>query len=457
MPLCVSHVCADHIPVLVPDSGSDTWNYILYNLRAAHKRIVSSSAAQARTPFHPRVYQLPTLPFPSVSMANFARPFPDPGNGLLLGDIFSGIGGWELAANSEWECVFAAEVEPHARKVWEANHGRQPDVGDILEFSPSSTKFAHVFCISFPCQSSSQAGQRLGRADPRGGKVLERALDMVDAARPPLVVFENVKGFKTVQEGSYYTWLEDRLRSIGYPSIRSAVLSTHHYGIPQKRERLYLVAFREDCAHFADDFDFPAGNEQMTPTAGRLRLQKLRPAVSSALDLARARGKAPSGTGEPSSASHLRNGSESCGSGPTRICWYISCSKGLPHTISRQSSAMPHTSAHGRRSTSRLPPSISFACSGGRYHGAVRPPVPCRWDTLGVCQHVGRSSEAAISFQPLAKRIKWRAEWLASTQPPRWRSASVPKRERIVCRISAADGCEPASSSRVHWPSSITR
>ena len=96
---------------------------------------------------------------------------------------------------------------------------------------------------------------------------MERALDMVDAARPPLVVFENVKGFKTVQEGSYYTWLEDRLRSIGYPSIRSAVLSTHHYGIPQKRERLYLVAFREDCAHFADDFVFPAGNEQATPSA----------------------------------------------------------------------------------------------------------------------------------------------------------------------------------------------
>ena len=83
--------------------GSDTWNHNLYTIPAAHKRIVSSSAAQARTPFHSRVYQLPTLPFPSVSMANFARPFPDPGNGLLLGDIFSGIGGWELAANSEWE------------------------------------------------------------------------------------------------------------------------------------------------------------------------------------------------------------------------------------------------------------------------------------------------------------------------------------------------------------------
>ena len=191
----------------------------MYTTPAAHKRIVSSSAAQARTPFHPRVYQLPTLPFPSVSMANFARPFPDPGNGLLLGDIFSGIGGWELAANSEWECVFAAEVEPNARRVWEANHRREPDVGDILEFPPFSTKFAHVFCISFPCQSSSQAGQRRGSSDPRGGKVLGKALEMVDAARPPLILFENVKGFKTVQDGAYFRWLESRLRQIGYPVL----------------------------------------------------------------------------------------------------------------------------------------------------------------------------------------------------------------------------------------------
>ena len=65
-------------------------------------------------------------------MAQFATPFPDPNNGLLLGDIFSGIGGWELAAGGDWQCVFAAEKEPNASQVWEANHGRAPDVGDIL-------------------------------------------------------------------------------------------------------------------------------------------------------------------------------------------------------------------------------------------------------------------------------------------------------------------------------------
>ena len=96
--------------------------------------------------------------------------------------------------------------------------------------------------------------------------MLGKALDMIDAARPPLVVFENVKGFQTVQGGGYYTWLENRLCLIGYTSIKSAVLSTHLYGLPQKRERLYIVAFREDCTHMADDFVFFASNEQTTPT-----------------------------------------------------------------------------------------------------------------------------------------------------------------------------------------------
>ena len=199
-------------------------------------------------------------------MAQFPTPFPDPNNGLLLGDIFSGIGGWELAAGRDWQCVFAAEMEPNARKVWEANHGRAPDVGDILLAPSSEAKFAHVYTVSFPCQSSSQAGRRLGRKDPRGGKVLGKALDMIDSARPPLVVLENVKGFKTVDGGTYFSWLENRLRLMGYPVLKSEVLATHHFGLPQKRERLYMIAFREDCAHVADEFTFPTGSEQATPS-----------------------------------------------------------------------------------------------------------------------------------------------------------------------------------------------
>ena len=98
---------------------------------------------------------------------------------------------------------------------------------------------------------------------------------MVDAARPPLVVFENVRGFKSVQEGEYYRWLEKRLRLIGYPVLKSEVLGTHCFGLPQKRERLYMVAFREDSANLVDDFQFPPGDDFQFPTASHFLKRRL--------------------------------------------------------------------------------------------------------------------------------------------------------------------------------------
>lgn len=84
-------------------------------------------------------------------MALVSRPFPNPNDELLLGGLFSGIGGWEAAAGSEWKQVFAAEIDPHARRVFEANFGKPPDVGDILTAPASSAQFAHVYTVSFPC------------------------------------------------------------------------------------------------------------------------------------------------------------------------------------------------------------------------------------------------------------------------------------------------------------------
>ena len=128
---------------------------------------------------------------------------------------------------------------------------------------------------SFPCQSSSQARKRLGRKDSRGGKVLGKALDMIDSARPPLVVLENVRGFKAGQGGAYYRWWENRLLEIGYPRIKSQVLGTHCFGLPQKRERLYMAAFREDCSHMVDEFHFPVGNDLATPSASQFLKRRL--------------------------------------------------------------------------------------------------------------------------------------------------------------------------------------
>ena len=83
-------------------------------------------------------------------MATATRPFPDPGKCLLLGGVFTGVGGWELAAGAEWSQVFSAEIDRNARTVFEANIGRAPDVGDILTAPASSAKFAHVYTVLRP-------------------------------------------------------------------------------------------------------------------------------------------------------------------------------------------------------------------------------------------------------------------------------------------------------------------
>ncbi len=200
-------------------------------------------------------------------------PFPDPNDGLLLGGLFSGIGGWEEAAGGEWKQVFAAENDPHARRCFEANFGRSPEVGDILTAPASSARFAHVYTVSFPCQSSSQAGKRRGRRDPRGGKVLAKALKMIEHAQPVIVVLENVKGFLSVDDGSYFGWLQRRLKAIGYPQFKFKVLASHHFGLPQKRERLYMVALRADIGDA--EFHFPAGDEKQTPSLSKFLNKRL--------------------------------------------------------------------------------------------------------------------------------------------------------------------------------------
>ena len=86
-------------------------------------------------------------------MTSPPRPFPNPADGLLLGGIFTGIGGWEVAAGKDWNRTFTAEMDKHARKVFEANFGSAPDVGDIMCTPASAAKFAHVYTVSWHCSS----------------------------------------------------------------------------------------------------------------------------------------------------------------------------------------------------------------------------------------------------------------------------------------------------------------
>ena len=103
--------------------------------------------------------------------------------------------------------------------------------------------------------------------------MLGKALMMIAHARPVVVVLENVKGFLSVGGGSYFTWLRTRLKSIGYVRLHYKVLSSHQFGVPQTRQRLYMVAFRDDID--AADFNFPEGDDTRTPTLSKFLKRRL--------------------------------------------------------------------------------------------------------------------------------------------------------------------------------------
>ena len=82
-------------------------------------------------------------------MASMIRPFPNPADGLLLGGVFTGLGGWEVAAGQEWSHTFSAEVDKHARAVFQANFGAAPDVGDIMSASPHLNIGAWMYTLKY--------------------------------------------------------------------------------------------------------------------------------------------------------------------------------------------------------------------------------------------------------------------------------------------------------------------
>ena len=97
--------------------------------------------------------------------------------------------------------------------------------------------------------------------------MLGKALSMVEHAQPIVVVLENVRGFLSVGGGDYFSWLGQRLASIGYGQLHYKVLGSHQFGVPQKRMRLYMVAIRDDVD--AADFSFPVGDDTLTPTLAK--------------------------------------------------------------------------------------------------------------------------------------------------------------------------------------------
>ena len=167
-------------------------------------------------------------------------------------DMFCGIGGFHYAAaNYGLDCVFACDIDLEARKAYEHNLGINP-MGDIALINSKNIPNHDLFCAGFPCQPFSIMGKQGGFNDMRGTLFFEIAR-ILRTKRPKAILLENVKQFVSHEKGQTLAKIIEEIESIGY-HVRYKVLNTLDFGLPQKRERVFIVGFLDDI-----DFDWPNG------------------------------------------------------------------------------------------------------------------------------------------------------------------------------------------------------
>ena len=162
-------------------------------------------------------------------------------------DLFAGIGGFHQAMKSfGGKCVFACDIDSDCRKTYEKNYGIQP-AGDITKISASDIPLHDILFAGFPCQSFSKAGKRLGFEDETKGTLFFDICRILEYHKPKYAVLENVRNLATHDHGNTWRVIHDKLYSLGYNLLpEPVVFSPHYIGIPQHRERVYIMCARKD-------------------------------------------------------------------------------------------------------------------------------------------------------------------------------------------------------------------
>ncbi|MHA8049859.1 DNA cytosine methyltransferase [Aquirufa sp. ROCK-SH2] len=180
------------------------------------------------------IFDILNIPFPSVKNPKFK-----------FIDLFAGIGGFRLAMqNLGGKCIFTSEWDKEAKKTYKANFGERP-FGDITKketkaFIPDGFD---LLCAGFPCQAFSIAGKRGGFEDTRGTLFFEVA-EIIKSKQPKAIFLENVKGLRNHNGGKTLATILNVLRNdLGYYVPEPQIINAKDYGVPQNRERIYIVGF----------------------------------------------------------------------------------------------------------------------------------------------------------------------------------------------------------------------
>lgn len=179
-------------------------------------------------------------------------------------DLFCGIGGFRFAAEKvakkrhiDCECVFSSDIDVHCQQAYSANFGDTP-IGDITKIDENSIPDHDLLLAGFPCQPFSIIGHMRGFKDTRGTLFFDIAR-ILAAKQPKAFVLENVKLLKGHAGGNTLRTIMETLRDLGYQA-EYRVLNALDFGLPQKRERIWIVGFKDDAL-----MQWPIGGIPMMP------------------------------------------------------------------------------------------------------------------------------------------------------------------------------------------------
>lgn len=179
-------------------------------------------------------------------------------------DLFAGIGGFHIALhNLGAKCVFISEFDKYARQTYEHNFRKiVPDLissdnfaGDITKINAEDIPEFDILCAGFPCQPFSVAGYKKGFDDTRGTLFFDIAR-IIEEKKPQAFILENVKGLFIHNNGQTLLRMKEVLENLGY-SFFYKILKADDYGVPQNRQRLLMVGFRNKAIKFEFPKPFP--------------------------------------------------------------------------------------------------------------------------------------------------------------------------------------------------------
>jgi len=177
-------------------------------------------------------------------------------------DLFAGIGGTRLGFEKAGaKCVFTSEWDKNCQKTYEANFGDKPH-GDITKIEAKDIPDFEILVGGFPCQPFSSIGKRQGFEHPTQGTLFHEIIRIMEHKKPISFLLENVKGLTTHDKGNTFKVIIEILKKDYW--VFHKILDSAKFGVPQHRERIYMIGFRKDKFKDKPDFEIPETNGKTT-------------------------------------------------------------------------------------------------------------------------------------------------------------------------------------------------